>query len=251
MNFRQSLLCVTCALLSFPLFAQNDSDHAAIEVATKTIRADEIRAHIRFLADSLLQGRAPGTPGYDVAAKYVATELEGMGLHPAVSGSWFQPVPLEKAVTDASASSLVLTVNGKEQKLVDAKDYILNTWFANPAAEGDSSAESDVSAALVFVGFGVTAPDQKYDDFAGVDVARENRGQNLWRAFRLSIHRARVLLGLNREGQECLGPWRCGRARDFSSRGLEALSVGLDCAASADGRDALAEWGRRPPRLCR
>ena len=46
----------------------------------------EIRAHIRFLADSLLQGRAPGTPGYDIAARYVATELEGMGLHPRRCG---------------------------------------------------------------------------------------------------------------------------------------------------------------------
>lgn len=170
MNFRPILLVVTYALLSVQLFAQSVSDRAAIDIATKTIRADEIRAHIRFLADSLLQGRAPGTPGYDIAAKYVASELEGMGLSPAASGSWFQPVPLEKAVTDASASSLVLIVSGKEQKLVDAKDYILNTWFASPATNGDSKADSDVSAPLVFVGFGVTAPDQKYDDYAGIDA---------------------------------------------------------------------------------
>ena len=130
MNLRQSLLCVTGALLSLPLFAQSAPDQAAVDVATKTIRPAELRAHIRFLADSLLQGRAPGTPGYDIAAKYVATELEGMGLNPAASGSWFQSVPLEKAVTDASASSLVISVNGREQKLVDAKDYIFNTWFA-------------------------------------------------------------------------------------------------------------------------
>ena len=152
------------------MLAQNPSYGAAVEVATKTIRPERIRAHIRFLADSLLQGRAPGTPGYDIAARYVATELEGMGLHPGVSGSWFQPVWLEKAVTDGSASSLVLTVNGKEQKLVDAEDYILNTWFASPAGKDQSKSESDVNAPLVFVGFGVTAPDQKYDDYAGVDV---------------------------------------------------------------------------------
>lgn len=170
MNFRQTLFCFTCVLLSLPLFGQAASDRAALDIATKTIRPDEIRAHIRFLADSLLQGRAPGTPGYDIAAKYVATELEGMGLRPGASGTWFQPVPLEKAVTDAAASSLVLTVNGKDQKLVDAKDYILSTWFASPAPKRESRAESDVSAPLVFVGFGVTAPDQKYDDYAGVDV---------------------------------------------------------------------------------
>jgi hypothetical protein len=87
-----------------------------------------------------------------------------------VTGAWFQQVPLEKAVTDEAASSLVLTVNGKEQKLVDAKDYILSTWFASPAAKDGGKAESDVSAPIIFVGFGVTAPDQKYDDYAGVDV---------------------------------------------------------------------------------
>src|SRR5579862_3062258 len=157
-------------LVSVNLFSQNSSNHTVIDAATKVIRPAEIRAHIRFLADSLLQGRAPGTPGYDVAAHYVATELEGMGLHPAVAGNWFQPVPLEKAVTDASASSLVLTVNGKEQKLADAKDYILSSWFASPATNGDSKVEADVSAPVVFVGFGVTAPDQRYDDYAGVDA---------------------------------------------------------------------------------
>jgi len=164
-----TLLCLILILPIMQLVAQTSSLEAAVQVAKTTIHPEELRAHIRFLADSLLQGREPGTPGYDIAARYVASELEGMGLHPGVAGSWFQPVPLEKAVTDESASSLVLTVNGKEQKLVDAKDYILSTWFAN-SAKKDGKAESDVSAPVVFVGFGVTAPDQKYDDYAGVDV---------------------------------------------------------------------------------
>ena len=150
--------------------AQDSADRAAAEVATKAIHPEELRSHIRFLADSLLQGRAPGTPGYDIAARYVATELEGMGLKPGVSGSWFQAIPFEKAVTDTAASSVTLTSNGKEQKLVDAKDYVLFTWFASPAQKNGGQAESDVSAPVVFVGFGVTAPDQHYDDYAGVDV---------------------------------------------------------------------------------
>ena len=164
-------LGIVLCLLSFSLslFSQNFSDRAAADHATKTIRPEQIRAHMRFLSDNLLQGRAPGTPGYDIAARYVATELEGMGLHPGVSGNWFQSVPLAKAVTDEAASSLVLTVNGKEQKLSDAKDYMLSTWFTSPAKDG-TKAESDVSAPVVFVGFGVTAPDQNYDDYAGVDV---------------------------------------------------------------------------------
>lgn len=77
---------------------------------------------------------------------------------------------MQKAVTNKTASSLVLTLNGKEQELADAKGYILSTWFASPAGKGGSKAESDVSAPAVFAGFGVTAPDQKYDDYTGVDV---------------------------------------------------------------------------------
>jgi Peptidase family M28/PA domain len=170
MKFRLAMMFVVVILLSLSLAAQNSSDHAAMDVATKVIRPDQIRAHIRFLSDSLLQGRAPGTPGYDIAARYVATELEGMGLQAGVSGKWFQPVPLEKAVTDETASSFELTVNGNKQALSEAKDYILSTWFASPAAKDSARAESDVEAPIVFVGFGVTAPDQKYDDYAGIDV---------------------------------------------------------------------------------
>lgn len=156
-------------LFGISLSAQNPAS-SALTVATESIHPDQIRAHIRFLSDSLLQGRAPGTPGYDIAARYVAAELEGMGLHPGASGSWFQPVPLEEAVTDPKASSIVFTVNGKDQKLVDAKDYVLSTWFTSPAGKDKAQAESDVTAPVVFVGFGVTAPDQNYDDYAGVDV---------------------------------------------------------------------------------
>jgi hypothetical protein len=169
MKLRLGMMLSVVCFLSLNLTAQNATDRAAMEAATKAIRPEQIRAHIRFLSDTLLQGRAPGTAGYDIAARYVATELEGMGLHPAVSGKWYQPVPLERAVTDEAASSFALTVNGKEQRLTDAKDYMLSTWFATPAGK-DKKAESDVDAPIVFVGFGVTAPDQKYDDYAGVDV---------------------------------------------------------------------------------
>lgn len=169
MTLRPGLVVLFCLFFSLTLVAQKSSDQDALAHGTKAIRPEQLRAHMRFLSDNLLQGRAPDTPGYEIAARYVAAELEGMGLHPAVNGGWFQPVPLRKAETDTGASSVVLTINGKEQNLVDAKDYVLSTWFGAPAS-GASKAESDVNAPVVFVGFGITAPDQKYDDYAGVDV---------------------------------------------------------------------------------
>ena len=165
-------LCVGISLLfcTPALFAQqlSSTDLEAAKTATKTIRADAIRAHMRFLSDSLLEGRAPDTPGYQIAAQYVATELESMGLRPSgLNGAWFQPVPLRKAVLDTSKSSLELVpsdsgANSKVLPLVDGRDYVLTGDVAH--------AENKLEAPIIFVGFGVTAPDEKYDDYAGIDV---------------------------------------------------------------------------------
>lgn len=139
------------------------SDHSAANAAAKTIRVSAVRAHMRFLSDNLLQGRYPGTPGYDIAAKYVAAQLEGMGLQPAGDqGAWFQNVPLRKSLNDASKSSLVLVHDGTELNLVGGTDYIFS---------GDlGRTESNVDAPIVFVGYGVTAPELNYDDYAGIDA---------------------------------------------------------------------------------
>ena len=169
MNAR--LCVVICLLFCTPaLLAQkiSPSDLEAAKMAVKTIRADAIRAHMRFLSDSLLQGRAPDTPGYQIAAQYVATQLESMGLRPGgLNGAWFQPVPLRKAVLDTSKSLLELVASGpgtnnEVRSLVDGRDYVLTGDVAH--------AENKLESPIVFVGFGVTAPDEKYDDYAGIDV---------------------------------------------------------------------------------
>jgi Peptidase family M28 len=138
-------------------------DSTAVQDALQAIRGRAIRAHMRFLSDTMLEGRAPGSRGYDIAARYVQTQLEAMGLKPAgTKGSWYQTVPLRKSVVDAGKSSLTLTMAGKEDKLTDGKDYLF--------APDMLRTESTIEAPVVFVGFGVTAPNQKYDDYAGADV---------------------------------------------------------------------------------
>jgi len=127
------------------------------------VRGESIRGHMRFLADPLLEGRAPEGRGYAISARYVQSELEGMGLRPGGShGEWYQQVPLRKSVVDESKSSLVLTGPGGEHTLANAHDYIYSPSLVQP--------DSRVSAQVVFVGFGVVAPEQHYDDYAGVDV---------------------------------------------------------------------------------
>jgi len=139
------------------------ADESAADAAIKGIRPEAIAAHMRFLSDDLLEGRQTGARGHEIAARYVATELEAMGLEPAgVKGSWFQPVPLRKVDLVPEQSSLELVRDGKGKTLAFADEYIM----------GGNSLETDTSvdAGVVYVGFGVTAPEFQYDDYAGVEV---------------------------------------------------------------------------------
>src|ERR1700723_3887837 len=102
--------------LGFGAVAQ-ESPSGPEQAGMNAIRPDAIRAHMRFLSDSLLQGRAPGTPGYEIAARYVAAQLEAAGLHPAgANGTWYQTVPLRKSVVDDGKSSLVVVSTGHQGK---------------------------------------------------------------------------------------------------------------------------------------
>jgi Zn-dependent M28 family amino/carboxypeptidase len=122
-----------------------------------------IRANMEFLADDLLEGRGTGTRGHELAALYVRSRFEELGLKPAgANGGYFQPVPLRRMALVPAASSVTITRGGKSVKLVLGRDFITD---GNPLATF-SSAE----APLAFVGYGVSAPEFDYDDFAAVDV---------------------------------------------------------------------------------
>jgi peptidase M28-like protein len=159
---KRSVLCIF--LMNFVgMGAWASGSSSPEEPSMNAIRPEALRAHMRFLSDSLLQGRGLGTPGYQIAAHYVAAQLEAAGLHPAgTDGTWYQTVPLRKSVTVDSESSLALVSGSVEQVLTPLKDYV--HW-------GDlNKPENSVEAPLVFVGFGVSAPERGYDDYAGADV---------------------------------------------------------------------------------
>jgi Zn-dependent M28 family amino/carboxypeptidase len=127
------------------------------------MRPEAIRAHMNFLSDDLLEGRGTGTRGYLIAAHYIASELEAMGLKPAgIQGEWFQPVKFRSTVLVPGQSSFSILRNGQEVPLKNGEDYATS---GNP-----TSADVSVEAPLLFVGYGVTAPERKYDDYAGVDA---------------------------------------------------------------------------------
>ena len=101
-------------LLEASMWAQE----AAPDAAMATIRPEAIRADMRFLADDLLEGRGTATRGFDIAAKFMATQFEGMGLQPAGdNGTYFQNVPLRLLKPDPAKSALVLIHGGKGETL--------------------------------------------------------------------------------------------------------------------------------------
>lgn len=167
---RTTLLARICAafsaalliLIPLPTTATPPDDPAA-DQAMSTISPDAIRADMRFLSDDALEGRGTATRGHELAAKYMATRFEGMGLAPAGdNNSYFQSVPVRSLRTVVNKSSLALTRNGSALKLASQIDFIIEPDPARP--------DISIDAPLVFAGFGVTAPDQHYDDYKSLDV---------------------------------------------------------------------------------
>jgi len=152
-----------CVLSSGRATSEAPADTGDSDAAVSVIRPEAIRADMRFLADDLLEGRRAGTRGHQLAAQFVAAQFESMGLAPAGgSGTFFQDVPLQSAQVDESGSSFKWANSGASTTLKFREDYIL---YGDPGRD-----DSSVSAPIVFVGYGITAPDQRYDDYQGVDV---------------------------------------------------------------------------------
>ncbi len=120
-----------------------------------------LEEHIRYLASDRLTGRGTGTPGYDSAARYVAEHFAALGLDSAGTAGYLQPVSLLRARA-VEGSSLVLVGRSGRRALTAYRDYVPLPNFVTPRAE--------VTAPLVFVGFGVTAPERGYDDYRGLDA---------------------------------------------------------------------------------
>ena len=127
-----------------------------------TVAAQAIRAHAEFLSSDLLEGRATGSRGYELAAAYVAAQFRQYGLTPAgAEGGFFKSVPLIEATAVLPGSSLVLRNEGTTE-FDFGKDYIPSVNFFN--------ASSGLSAPMVFAGFGIEAPEYKYNDLADLDL---------------------------------------------------------------------------------
>jgi hypothetical protein len=156
-----TLACATSATRPTTAVDSNGFTDSARSAAAG-IRPEAIAGHIRFLADDLLAGRDPGTHGYDVAARYVASELQAIGVQPAgENGTYFQKVPFVRG-TPTMGSLEVTGGTGAPVVFVRGENLIVFTDL--------DKGVTDVSGELVFAGHGIAVPEYGYDDFAQVDV---------------------------------------------------------------------------------
>ena len=175
---KTALLIVILALTTAPLLAQKSTTSKpkratlqaaapaalppAAAAAMKSIDPQRIRAHVKFLASDLLEGRGTGQRGGDIAAEYIATELESYGLRPAGdNGTYMQKVPMVGILTEPSTSLYFLQA-GKTQKLKLGDDIVAMDETQNEA--------DDLDADVVFVGYGIEAPEYQWNDFKDADV---------------------------------------------------------------------------------
>jgi Zn-dependent M28 family amino/carboxypeptidase len=150
-------------LLALPLAAQTPLP-PAVTAAQSAVSADAIRAYDKYLSDDLLEGRYPGQRGGELAAKFIATQFASYGLKPGGdNGTFFQQVDFKSVQADPVKTTFTLLPKGGAPiKLRFADDFVVFNEQLTPSIA--------FNAPIVWVGFGIDAPEYKWDDFAGVDV---------------------------------------------------------------------------------
>ena len=135
----------------------------ALDQGLAVVDRDRIETHLRFLADDARMGRMTGTPEYDEAAAYVAGQFETIGLERGgEDGSWFQAVPMLARRIDVDSASVVFHQDGVEKAQRWKEDFVMGGDVVRD--------ETSITAEVIFVGFGIHAPDMGYSDYDGMDV---------------------------------------------------------------------------------
>ncbi|WP_373990939.1 M28 family peptidase [Duganella sp. BuS-21] len=129
---------------------------------TAVVQEAPLRAHLAFLASDLLEGRGTGQRGGDLTVAYLEAQAMALGLKPGNGDSFRQSVQIAGVKTQPAESTLKLEAGGKALDIAFGKDWVF--------APGDATAAHNFNADLVFVGYGIDAPDQQWNDFKGMDL---------------------------------------------------------------------------------
>jgi len=169
MHIRFTALFLLFLLLSIST-AQTTHKHTTDSVrlpgaavaAMQKIDPERIRAHVRYLSHDLLEGRGTGQRGGDIAAEYIATQFALYNLKPAAdNGTYLQKVPMVGITSAPETTFSLVTANGTmDLKVLD--QYVAYDQTQQP--------QSEVNADIVYVGYGIEAPEYKWDDYKATDV---------------------------------------------------------------------------------
>ena len=166
---RKDLVLLSLILLIPGVLAQNSARPISIHfppaaiAAFQRIDSSRIRAHVRFLSHDLLEGRGTGQRGGDIAAEYIATQFALDGLKPAGDhGTYMQKVPMVGITLAPESTFSFVPTKGAARNLKPLSEYVAYDETQQP--------ESNVDAGIVYVGYGIQAPEYQWDDYKGVDV---------------------------------------------------------------------------------
>src|ERR1035441_9102757 len=135
----------------------------AAEQAMASVDPEKIRAHVKFLASDLLEGRGTGARGGDIAAEYIATQFALYGLQPAGdNGSYLQKVAMLGIATQDDSTFALVPEKGEPMNLRNRVDVV--------AMDETTKTVDDVDTPIVWMGYGIDAPEFNWDDYKDVDV---------------------------------------------------------------------------------
>lgn len=157
---RTTLLALTLVAATSACSTDAGSDGPS---GAASITEDEIARHIEVLASDEFGGRAPSSPGEELTIAYLAEEFASYGLQPGNGDSFFQDVPLVDITVDPERAPFTITGRGSSMDFAYADDVV--TWTTR-VVESSSVENSE----MVFVGYGIVAPEYGWDDYAGIDA---------------------------------------------------------------------------------
>jgi Zn-dependent M28 family amino/carboxypeptidase len=152
---RKSVVCLLAFTFAAACLARQSS-------STTHFDGNSWWAHVKFLADDSLEGRNTGSEGLRKAQAYAVQQLQKAGFEPAGSDGFYQPIHFTQFQVDESKSSLALVAKGQSQPLSFSDDAFVSSRLTRTSV--------NVTAPLVFIGYGLKIPEKNLDELAGIDL---------------------------------------------------------------------------------
>jgi Zn-dependent M28 family amino/carboxypeptidase len=167
----RSAVAVAASLLSISAIAPAQTIPPAVKAAEASIDPEKIRAHVRFLADDLLEGRGPGLRGSEIAAQYIATQFALYGLKPGGdNGTYLQQINFVGMNAIPFKTTFSLVPKKPEGPSIDLHSIDLKYGDDYTVSNRTLTPSVGIDAPIVFVGYGVDAPEFNWNDYANIDV---------------------------------------------------------------------------------